>query len=65
MKSKLAKALNVESITLKHLEKNMRFYSVEIHVHTHTHTHTYIHILSNISRVQTMEKEIINLLYLI
>ena len=47
MKSKLAKALNVESITLKHLEKNMRFYSVEIHVHTHTHTHTHTHIYTS------------------
>ena len=44
MKSKLAKALNVESITLKHLGKNMRFYNVEIHVYTHTHTHTHTYI---------------------
>ena len=35
------------------------------HTHTHTHTHIYIYILSNISRVQTMEKEIKNLIYLI
>ena len=47
MKSKLAKALNVESITLKHLGKNMRFYNVEIHVHTHTHTHTHTHIYTS------------------